>query len=279
MRTVLFLAALCIVFGFIAVDGRRLETKSHAGSSVNDIVNIVSTSDCSKLAFADRGKASKSYLSGVALTFAKAVCNPTRSDVVFVGNPKLGTNDALSWYGTILKNALGVYPTTGGMDVVRQLYTLLIGLGMRESSGMWCTGRDMSAKFSSASSAEAGLFQTSYGSSRSSSFMLSLFYQYQKSQAGCISSIFKGTIKCSAANLKNWGLTTDVGYKWQALTKDCPAFATEWAAVLLRVSGGVKGEWGPLRTKKAQVLPACHTMLKQVQDLVTKDKSVCTQIP
>lgn len=33
----------------------------------------------------------------------------------------------------------------GGTDTLRQLFVLLIGLGMRESSGQYCEGRDRSA--------------------------------------------------------------------------------------------------------------------------------------
>ena len=46
-----------------------------------------------------------------------------------------------------------------GVDTVRHLFVLLIGLGMRESSGKYCEGRDKSASNRSAETAEAGLFQ------------------------------------------------------------------------------------------------------------------------
>ena len=45
---------------------------------------------------------------------------------------------------------------------LRRLFVLLMGLGMRESSGQYCEGRDRSAHNTSADTAEAGLFQVSF---------------------------------------------------------------------------------------------------------------------
>jgi len=246
------------------------------GVSEQAVSNIADASQCRRYNFAGRGQAPAGFLRGLAITFAKAVCDPNRADVVTVGSATLGaaTTDALNWYGATLTAKLGA--RTAGLTTVRQLYTLLVGLGMRESSGVYCTGRDMSASFSSADTAEAGLFQTSWGAHTKSPLMTSLYNTYLSSTNGCASSYFKGGVPtCSASNLKNWGTTTQDGYRWQALTKNCPAFAAEYAAVLLRYNGGSKGEWGPLRTKAAEVVPACHDMFKAVQAYVAANPSVC----
>jgi len=240
-------------------------------ASVADISSIVDKSTCIQHSFTERGHAPKSFLRGLAVSYAKAVCKPTRPDVVFVGDTHTGNNDALSWYGSILQSKLG--PTTTGLKTVRQLYTLLVGLGMRESSGVHCTGRDMSAAFSSADSAEAGLFQTSYGAHTRSSLMTDLFKQYQSSRAGCATAQYTADIKCSASNLKNWGTTA--GTVWQKLTKECPSFATEYAAVLLRLNGGARGEWGPLRKKNAEVVRECYDMFGAVESYVTAHPAIC----
>jgi hypothetical protein len=196
--------------------------------------------------------------------------------VAFVGKAEKGTNDALDWYGAILAAKLG--PVSAGITTVRQLYTLLAGLGMRESSGSYCTGRDMSASFSSSTTAEAGLFQTSWGANTRSILLGGLFRQYQASKTGCLAATYKAGVSCSASNLKNWGQTSETGYQWQALTKDCPSFSTEYAAVLLRLNGGAKGEWGPLRKKAVEVIPECDQLLKQVQAYVTANPGVCAQL-
>src|SRR5262249_10854782 len=60
------------------------------------------------------------------------------------------SSDALAWYGA----AAGDRSTT-----LRQLFALLYGLGMRESSGNCFEGRDRSASNVTADTAEAGLFQ------------------------------------------------------------------------------------------------------------------------
>lgn len=240
------------------------------------LLSIVDTNTCTKRSWNDRGQAPRQYLRGLAASFAKAVCNPTRADVAFVGKAELGTNDALAWYGDILKSKLGA--TSAGIVTVRQLYTLLAGLGMRESSGVYCTGRDMSASFSSADTAEAGLFQTSWGAHTRSPLLDQLFAQYSASKAGCASTFYSAGLTCSASNNKNWGSADQKGYQWQALTKACPSFATEYAAVLLRLNGGAKGEWGPLRKRVAEVVPDCHNMFLAVQNLVNADRSICAAL-
>jgi hypothetical protein len=54
---------------------------------------------------------------------------------------------------------LGMDNSADGVDTLRHLFALQLGLGMRESSGQYCCGRDMSADNVSAETCEAGLFQ------------------------------------------------------------------------------------------------------------------------
>jgi hypothetical protein len=68
------------------------------------------------------------------------------------------------------------------------------------------------------------------------------------------------------------------GAAWQKLTKACPAFATEYAAVVVRKSGGHLGEFGPLRKHKAQVAPVCESMLSEVQKLVESNPELCSTL-
>ena len=87
--------------------------------------------------------------------------------------------------------------------------------------------------------------------------------------------VFKQHVTCGAGDAKNWGEEGSDGFKWQQLTKRCPAFAAEYAAVVLRMSGGKKGEFGPIRKKRAEVRPACDTMLSEVQAFVKSNPTVC----
>jgi len=246
---------------------------------VNDIAQIAMGSTCAKHYFNQRGEAPSGYLAGMALVFAKSVCNPNRPDVQLVSGKRTTNNakDALSWYNSIFTKA-GMNNDADAFTTYRHTLALQIGLGMRESSGQYCCGRDMSASFSSADSAEAGPFQTSWGVRKASPTILTnMFNEYSKSQSGCFLDIFKQGIKCRAQDNKNWG--TGTGMQWQKLTKECPAFAAEYAAVVMRTSGGNKGEFGPIRTRAAELRPECDQMLQKVQDHVTQNHdAVCSAL-
>lgn len=157
---------------------------------------------------------------------------------------------------------------------------------MMESSGHYCEGRDVSQCFAEAETAEAGLFQTSYGARRSSPVLGDLFARYGASQSGCMLSAFKGSLTCpvrKSHNAKCPDATSDVagtgpGADWQRLTKICPAFATEYAAVVLRRSGGAKGEFNPIRKHEAEWKPQCQDMLKRVEAYVDMHPSACAQL-
>lgn len=238
---------------------------------------LATGSTCAKYLWKDRGKAPKGYPKGVALVFARAVCEPSRSDVVVVSQANTGKDltDALSWYKSVF-DGLGMPNEKAGIDTLRHAYTLLIGLGMRESSGQHCVGRDASASNTDANSAEAGAWQTSYDSKGFSPELPKLFSAYQADASGCFLDVFSQGVTCSAADWKNWG--TGTGVTFQKLEKECPAFAAEYAAVMLRVSGGSKGHYGPLRTKAAEVRPECDEMLKGVQGLVIENPQVCNTL-
>lgn len=246
---------------------------------LEEIKKLVRGSKCAAYSWKDRGTAPKAYTTGVALVFARGVCQMSRDDIKLVSaarklpESQWDRTDVLSWYNSNFKK-LGMTNDVAGVDTLRHVYTLLLGLGMMESSGQYCCGRDMSAGFSSADSAEAGLFQASWGASRTSNILLPLFETYKKSNTGCMLDIFKEKVQCKSGNAKNWG--TGLGYEWQALTKTCPAFATEYAAVLLRTTGGTKGEFGPIRRKQVELRPECDSMLLEVQKSVQANTEVCS---
>jgi hypothetical protein len=76
------------------------------------------------------------------------------------------------------------------------------------------------------------------------------------------------------------------GEKYQKMAKACPAFATEFTAVGLRVNGGntkKTGEWNPLmkdikENDKARVYTSCETMLVNVEELVKANMPSCDQL-
>jgi hypothetical protein len=255
-----------------------IKTPTPTGNGIDRILSIASTSRCRNYQWRDRGRMPVGYAKGFAMTWAKAVCNSDRNDVAFAAAAKTtGNKDTLNWYDSVFR-AAGMSNSASGLDTARHTYTLTMGLGMRESSGKHCVGRDMSMGFSTASSAEAGLIQTSFGASNSARSILPGMYQKYKSAPtkGCFLTYFKEGVSCGQSDWKNWG--TGDGMMWQKLTKDCPAFAVEYGAVIVRSNGGAKGEFGPLRKRNVELRPECDQMLKQVQDYVQATPDVCTAI-
>jgi hypothetical protein len=173
-----------------------------------------------------------------------------------------------------------------GVDTLRHAYTLLIGLGMRESSGKFCEGRDVSQCFTTADSAEAGLFQASFGARKFSSVLPEMFQRYSADEKGCLLPVFKGAITCKVVKSQNPKCpkaTNEVagsgpGADWQRLTRRCPAFATEYAAVVLRKHGGPKGEFNPIRKQQAELRPECDDMLRQIQTHVAQHPEICSAL-
>lgn len=254
---------------------------AQAPSAVDQISTIAADSSCAQINWPNRGVARKAYMRGMALVFARAVCQADRADVKVVSaaratpGPETNKTDALTWYEAQYA-ALGMSNATSGVDTLRHAYTLLIGLGMRESSGRFCVGRDRSADFTTAESAEAGLFQTSFGARTRHATMAALYEKYKADESACLLTTFKLGVSCPAQDAENFG--TGEGRRWQQLTKTCPAFATEYAAVLMRVHGGRRGEFGPLRNRAAEVRPVCDVMLKKVQDLVLSNPAMCSAL-
>jgi hypothetical protein len=247
---------------------------AQSGSVVDGISAIAASSPCRSTL----GGPPRAYIRGVSIVFAKAVCESDRDDVKVVASaarmdaPKL---DGLAWYQPQFA-ALGLVNDRAGVETMRHAFALLLGLGIRESSGRYCVGRDSTADFTSADSAEAGLFQTSWGVHVASPVLEPMFRRYDSDRRNCLLDIFKDGVRCSRWDARTWGEGT--GADWQKLTKACPAFATEYAAVVLRTSGGSRGEFGPIRRREAQLTSACDTMLSKVQDHVASHPEVCAAL-
>ena len=93
---------------------------------------------------------------------------------------------------------------------------------------------------------------------------------------GCYLEAFSAHVSCAAHDAENFG--TGQGAEWQKLTKDCPAFAAEYGAVILRRHGGKKGEFGPIRRKDTELRQSCDRMLTKVQELLAANPQFCDQL-
>lgn len=259
-----------------------------------DIQAIVDASGCSRL-----GQSSPDYIRGMALVYARAVCHPDRpttrvasmppGEPVSTDHPK----DAASVFEDEFRR-LGIPNSADADTMLRHTYVLLTGLGFRESSGRYCVGKYTQQNFNRSTTAEAGLFQTSWGAHRVDPSLEPLFRSYQKDESACLLGVFKGRAKCSAEDAINWNSerSRDLsGVEWQALTKRCPAFAAEYASVVIRKNGGARGEFGPIKCfagtqpaaiqrncRKLQVFPVCDAMFADVQKWIRSHPEACSSL-
>lgn len=225
-----------------------------------NIAALADNSDIANYNWKDRGIAPKGYIRGMAVMFGRVYCkmNAGRDAASEMAAADSGdaSIDALTWYAAEF-NQLGMDNSVPGVDVLRHLFVLLTGLGMRESSGKYCEGRDTSANNIGADTAEAGLFQVSHNSIGAHFLLAALFDQYKGSTD--FRDIFEESVTCGSASWKNWGI--GAGNDFQDLTKNCPAFAVEYAALALRK---IRKHWGPIGHKTAELRPECDDLFKSV---------------
>jgi hypothetical protein len=250
-------------------------TPSQGGPYIDQIKLLVSSSSCVSTSWTGRGRAPAGYIKGVALSYARSLCRLKEksplSSIMSAASSGNTAKDALAHYQSVFA-AIPMSVKTAGEEPLRALYTLGMGLGMRESSGSYCEGWDRSAGSNRPSSAaEAGAFQTSYDSMVLSPELAKLYTEYKATPGRCLLDVFKQGASCKAPNI----LGTGAGADYQAFNIACPAFATEYAMTMLRIS---RGHYGPINRKEAQVVPACNELLKSVQDLIDNDPYACQDI-
>lgn len=229
-----------------------------SGASREAILEIAKGSDIAKYSWKNRGKAPLAYIQGMALVYARAVCNP--SPTASKSTLGLATKDALAHYGIQGSNI--------------NTYAFVLGLGMRESSGKFCTGRDASATNTSAETAESGMFQTSYNSSSSSPELKDLINRYTHSPRDCFREVFEQGVTCSASNWKYWG-KEGPAMDFQILAKTCPAFAAEYVAPHIRVQ---RSHYGPIIRKEVEFRAEAIAMLQKVEDYVKENPTICEKL-
>lgn len=247
----------------IEVPEKPASNNDASKGSLDEITSIALNSECAKTAHDVQGKPPKSYLKGSALSFAKAVCHP-EAETTVIASQALGeaSKDALAHYG--------VKPATA-QERLEVVYSLMLGSAARESSWRWCVGKDPGASNTSSETCEAGLYQTSWNSRSASPALPRLFQKFKADKSGCFATEYKGATTCSEANMKNWG--TGDGVEFQKLSKECPGFATEYHAIMLRVR---RSHYGPINQKKSSIKPACTQMFKAIRAKIESKPSLCS---
>jgi hypothetical protein len=237
--------------------------------TIDEIGGIAMESEIAGYSWKDRGKAPAGYIKGMAVAFARVYCKLKAHDPAAREMAKADTgdedHDALAWYGDVFDD-FDMDNDGFGVDTLRHLFALMLGLGMRESSGVHCEGRDMSAENVEADTCEAGLFQMSWNASSCSDEMQKLMDAYTSDGAACALDVFKQGVSCSQSDWSCYG--SGSGAEYQALAKSCPQFAVETAAIGLR---NLRQHWGPINRHEAELREESDEMLQAVQAFLETD--------
>jgi len=234
---------------------------------INEVATIAAESSIADYDWDDRGSAPQGYTEGMALAWAQCYIKWKKNDPAMLlcaeANSGNADKDVMSWYRGIFDKA-GMPNQIAGADTLRHLFVLMLGLGMRESSGEHCCGRDQSASNTSSDTCEAGLFQTSWNIRSCSGEIPPLLDVWDPgNQAQCYLPIFKKEVSCGSSDWESYG--SGDGKKYQDMSKSCPPFHIEVTAIGLRK---LRAHWGPINNYAAEVRPEADEMFHEVQDCV-----------
>jgi len=251
-----------------------------SNEAIDGICQIAAQSSIARYNWKNRGQAPIGYTKGCALAYANVyrqwqVQYPPAIDMA-KANTHNSDKDALSWYAGVF-DSLGLHNGMDGVDTLRHLWVLLIGLGMRESSGKHCCGRDTSASNTSSNTAEAGAWQTSYDAHSCSPQFDTLFDAFRAGegeQPQGFMEVFAESVTCSSTDWQCYG--SGNGYVHQDMSKKQPAYAAEVCAITLR---NLRKHFGPINRREAEIRVEADEMLRQVQDYVNRiDHTTTTRI-
>lgn len=252
------------------------DTASVLAAVTPRIVAAAKASAIARYDWKDRGAACIGYTAGMAVTYGATYARLQAHDPIAdrmsralepVNRDTHGhlKGDALTWYNNQFK-AISMGAATP-VERLRRLFVLLLGLGMRESSGRYCEGRDRSANNKGADTAEAGLFQMSFDLVAPRAELLDVFHHYQSNPDEGLREIFEVEISPPPRpkDLENFGPSGSAGFAFQKLSKECPAMTVEIAALGLREEAG---HWGPIINHAAEVRSASKELLLAVERII-----------
>lgn len=164
-----------------------------------------------------------------ALGLDKAALDAVHRAVATAINAVIGTpaRDVLAWYADELTAAGG--GTATATDRLIAIFSILTGLGMRESSGRLCVGADTPksrGEPTTPENAEAGLFHVSWDSINGDADRQALFDAFKHRTDP--KDIFGKGVTCSGADLDIHGNGEQA--EFQTAMKDAPLFAALYAA-------------------------------------------------
>lgn len=241
-------------------------SNTQSTEALDKVLQIAEKSAIASYKWKEHGVAPHGYIKGMAVVYARVYYKLKAGDAVAQEMAKANTGntekDALAHYEQEFQN-LGMSNNLAGVNTLRHLFVLLIGLGMRESSGKYWEGMYKHDGNTKAETAEAGLFQTSYNTSHVSALLPQIFERYLANPSGFIEIFKEGIPSPEPDALINYG--EGKGKEFQRLSKSCPAFAAEYTAVALR---NIRQHWGPINRKEVEIRLECDKMLLEVQEAV-----------
>lgn len=234
-------------------------------TQISAITAIARSSPLMNFYWPGRGVAPAGYIPGMALAFAVALLDldlgMPAADVMAEADTNDPDDDALSWYRTeLLEQGLRIDET--GPDTVRALFVLMMGLGMRESSGRCWEGRDLSADNVEAETAEAGMLQTSWNIATADDSLPPMLDEYWDDPTGFL-HVFDEGIAPTKSNLDCYG--SGDGARYQFLARFAPLFACMTTAVGLRTR---RQHWGPVNRREVSIQADAAELLQEIQTLV-----------
>lgn len=249
---------------------------------IDQITTMAASSAIAGYNWRDRGRAPAGYTKGMAVAYGTVLRRfengETSAEDMANADSHKPDEDALSWYAAKFAE-LGMANNVDGVDTLRHLFVLLMGLGMRESSGRYCEGTDVSASGGSSRPSdeiEAGLFQASWNLHSCSGEIDTLFEEYGDEDGGgdCAVNIFKEGVSCSSSDWASYGSGT--GREYQDLAKACPQFACEMTAVGLRHR---RKHWGPINERAAELRPEAEQLFMQVEAILGAEQELPAPAP
>jgi hypothetical protein len=232
---------------------------------IDAIANLAAHSAIARYMWNNRGPAPVGYIKGLAATYGLMLQKlmagaPEALAMVRVVNDGI---DVFDHYQTQLHAAGLITVGATAVERMRALFVILLGLGMRESSGGWDIGQDASAPENRTEErAEAGCWQQSWDSRSASRFIPMLLHANEPTR---IDPLFFEQVHPRPGAWKNYGDPNSNGVLFQYDCKHFPSFAAQCAALCLRTDCE---HFGPINTHKAECRPEAVELFKQVEALV-----------
>ena len=246
-------------------------------AEIAKVSTIAAESRIASYSWKNRGVAPKGYTKGLAVSFATMLRKhdaKISAALEMAQKKKSDANkDVLAWYASEFQS-LGLDNSRDGVDTLRGLFALMLGLGMRESSGRYAEGRDMSAQNVTSNTCEAGLYQQSWDSHPCSKELPRLLHGFSAIGGEFYLGIYKEGVKGPDSSDVSYG--SGDGRKYQDLAKSNPQFAVECAAIGLR---SLRRHWGPIGRKECELRADANVMLKLVQEYILGVPSGITPPP